>query len=402
MQRTDVIVLGAGMVGVSAALHLQQRGRSVVLVDRRGPGEETSYGNAGIIQREGVVPYPFPRDIGAHGAVRVQPGCPRPTCTGARCRGSRRGCYRYWRASTPERGWPRRRAAARPLVERCIVEHEALMAEAGRPRACAPHRLPARLSLGAGAGGRARQGQRADRETYGVNFQPLDAAEVAELEPHLQGRDRRRRPDARSGQRRPIPARSCKAYAELFEKRGGRFVQGDARTLEQARDGWQVRHRARARSRPPPWWWRSGPGRTTSSARSATASRSASSAAITMHFRARGQCHAQPAGARCRERLCADADGAAASASRRAPSSPCATRRRRRSSSRASSRWRARSFRWASASMPSPGWAAGPACPTCCPIIGPAPRHRRAVARLRPPSPGLHAGTGRRAGCWPR
>src|SRR5262245_38289442 len=62
MMRTDVIVLGAGMAGVAAALHLQQRGREVVLIDRRGAGEETSYGNAGIIQREGVVPYPFPRD----------------------------------------------------------------------------------------------------------------------------------------------------------------------------------------------------------------------------------------------------------------------------------------------------------------------------------------------------
>ena len=56
MERTDVIVLGAGIVGVSTALHLQQRGRSVVLMDRREPGEETSYGNTGIIQREGVVP----------------------------------------------------------------------------------------------------------------------------------------------------------------------------------------------------------------------------------------------------------------------------------------------------------------------------------------------------------
>jgi len=37
----DVLVLGAGMVGVSAALHLQQRGRSVVPVDRRGAAEET-------------------------------------------------------------------------------------------------------------------------------------------------------------------------------------------------------------------------------------------------------------------------------------------------------------------------------------------------------------------------
>ena len=60
----DVIVLGAGMVGVSAALHLQKRGRSVALIDRRGPAEETSYGNAGIIQVEGVVPYPFPKDLG--------------------------------------------------------------------------------------------------------------------------------------------------------------------------------------------------------------------------------------------------------------------------------------------------------------------------------------------------
>ena len=62
--RADVIVLGAGMVGVSVALHLQQRGRDVVLVDRRGPGEETSYGNAGLIQREGVIPYTFPREFG--------------------------------------------------------------------------------------------------------------------------------------------------------------------------------------------------------------------------------------------------------------------------------------------------------------------------------------------------
>jgi D-amino-acid dehydrogenase len=44
------------MVGVSAALHLQRRGRDVVLIDRRDPGEETSYGNAGLIQREAVIP----------------------------------------------------------------------------------------------------------------------------------------------------------------------------------------------------------------------------------------------------------------------------------------------------------------------------------------------------------
>ena len=62
--RADAIVLGAGMVGVSAALHLQKLGRDVVLIDRRDPGEETSYGNAGLIQREAVIPYTFPREFG--------------------------------------------------------------------------------------------------------------------------------------------------------------------------------------------------------------------------------------------------------------------------------------------------------------------------------------------------
>ena len=35
----------------------------MTLVDRRGPGEETSYGNAGLIERASVIPYAFPRDL---------------------------------------------------------------------------------------------------------------------------------------------------------------------------------------------------------------------------------------------------------------------------------------------------------------------------------------------------
>src|SRR5690606_23365704 len=59
----DVIILGAGIVGVATGIHLLRRGRSVTLIDRREPGHETSFGNAGIIQREGVRPHPFPRDL---------------------------------------------------------------------------------------------------------------------------------------------------------------------------------------------------------------------------------------------------------------------------------------------------------------------------------------------------
>src|ERR1700716_1957399 len=63
--KADVLVLGAGMVGVGAALHLQQRGRDVILVDKHElAGEETSYGNAGMIECASVFPYMFPRDLG--------------------------------------------------------------------------------------------------------------------------------------------------------------------------------------------------------------------------------------------------------------------------------------------------------------------------------------------------
>jgi D-amino-acid dehydrogenase len=63
--KADVVVLGAGMVGVGAALHLQKRGRDVVLIDRHElAGEETSYGNGGLIECASVFPYMFPRDIG--------------------------------------------------------------------------------------------------------------------------------------------------------------------------------------------------------------------------------------------------------------------------------------------------------------------------------------------------
>ena len=45
----EATVIGAGIVGTSTALHLQRRGWDVTLVDRRPPGRETSFGNAGVI-----------------------------------------------------------------------------------------------------------------------------------------------------------------------------------------------------------------------------------------------------------------------------------------------------------------------------------------------------------------
>ena len=55
-EKADVVVLGAGIVGVSTAYAARERGMSVVLVDRREPGSETSYGNAGIISSGSISP----------------------------------------------------------------------------------------------------------------------------------------------------------------------------------------------------------------------------------------------------------------------------------------------------------------------------------------------------------
>src|ERR1700720_4887461 len=58
--RIDAIVLGAGIVGTSIGLQLAKRGVAAALIDRRGPGEETSYGNAGVIEGNTIFPPAFP------------------------------------------------------------------------------------------------------------------------------------------------------------------------------------------------------------------------------------------------------------------------------------------------------------------------------------------------------
>src|SRR6266403_41150 len=81
VKRADVVVLGAGIVGVSAAHAALQRGHSVVLIDRREPGSETSYGNAGILSSGSILPLNKPSLWNAlptymtnrHAALRFDP-----------------------------------------------------------------------------------------------------------------------------------------------------------------------------------------------------------------------------------------------------------------------------------------------------------------------------------------
>jgi glycine/D-amino acid oxidase-like deaminating enzyme len=55
-----IIIIGAGMVGISTAIWLQRSGHRVILMDRGKPGMGASYGNAGLIAQWAVVPVNTP------------------------------------------------------------------------------------------------------------------------------------------------------------------------------------------------------------------------------------------------------------------------------------------------------------------------------------------------------
>ena len=49
MKSWDVIIAGAGIIGVSLALELRQRGATVLVLDRGEPGGEASSAAAGML-----------------------------------------------------------------------------------------------------------------------------------------------------------------------------------------------------------------------------------------------------------------------------------------------------------------------------------------------------------------
>ena len=60
MSNPPIIVVGAGIVGVSTAIWLRRFGKEVLLLDRAAPGEGASFGNAGLIAQWAVTPVTTP------------------------------------------------------------------------------------------------------------------------------------------------------------------------------------------------------------------------------------------------------------------------------------------------------------------------------------------------------
>jgi D-amino-acid dehydrogenase len=225
----DALVLGAGIVGVSVAVHLQKRGRATVLVDRRGPAEETSFGNAGLVQREGVYPYGFPHDFGAlfrYGLNRTIDAHYHPTAIPRLAP----FLWKYWHHSRPARHRAIARLYAR-LIEHCITEHEALAAEAGAQEL---FRRTGWMKVFRTERERDLRFAEAERwrQEFGLNYRTHDSRELQGLEPHLApvlvGALHWTDPLAVVD-----PHGLALSYLKLFEKLGGRFAQGNAASLHQ-------------------------------------------------------------------------------------------------------------------------------------------------------------------------
>lgn len=58
--KNQVTIIGAGIVGICTAISLQERGFDVRLIDRGDPGQETSFGNAGVISPWSIIPQAMP------------------------------------------------------------------------------------------------------------------------------------------------------------------------------------------------------------------------------------------------------------------------------------------------------------------------------------------------------
>ncbi len=232
----ETIVLGAGMVGVSIAWHLARRGHSVLLMDRRPPGQETSYGNGGLIQREAVRPYPFPRELGK--LISSLPN--RRVDIRYQLSGMLRYAgplFDYWRHSAPLQH-ARIIPEYASLIALSTQEHAPMIEAAGAGELVREDGWLEVYRTRAELDGRLLEAQDA-AERFGVTYDTLDAAELRRREPQLS--------EAAIGAIHwtnawsvSDPGALVAAYAKQFEAEGGRFVQDEVKGVERNGQGWRV------------------------------------------------------------------------------------------------------------------------------------------------------------------
>lgn len=235
----DVAVLGAGIVGVSTALELQQRGLRVVLIDRLEAASETSFGNAGILSRGSLLPYNNPR------LWRSLPGYLSNRADGFRYSGryllqNIKPVLSYLkhanRASALQRS-----GKLNGLINHSIALHKSWLSETGESQRL---RETGWLKLFRSTTARSDMTYECSvMDHFGVRYEWLDKNQLQEVEPAL----------------KPIfhcaalindnasvdnPAAVVRAYASWFQQNGGVMLQSDINALQENESGWSLQSKS--------------------------------------------------------------------------------------------------------------------------------------------------------------
>jgi D-amino-acid dehydrogenase len=233
-KQVDVIVLGAGIVGVSAAYAARQRGLSVILTDRREPGSETSYGNAGIISSGSIMPLNQPSLWNAlpkyltnrHPALRWDPAWAIRNADWV---------IRFMANAAPSRLKPRA-TALHGLIGASLKLHREWIVKAGAAQRIRETGWLKAWRSDAVAAAKAEQAFLAE---YGIESRLLDRQDISALEPEIL-------PVYKVGllhtQTASVdsPGAVVKAYARMFVDAGGEIRQSDIQAIAPDGDGWRV------------------------------------------------------------------------------------------------------------------------------------------------------------------
>lgn len=184
MAEPDVVVIGAGVVGVSAAIAARARGLSVLLVDREGPAAGASAGNAGAFAFSDILPLASPRILRKAPGWMIDPLGPL-TVPPAHALRIAPWMFHFWRACSPARV-RRSTAAQAALMDLSKAELEPFLARTGTSPML---RREGNLEVYEGeaqfkaslAGWRAKQ-------EHGIGFEHLDAPGMAAIQPGLAAR----------------------------------------------------------------------------------------------------------------------------------------------------------------------------------------------------------------------
>ena len=238
MAAPDVIVIGAGVVGLSAAIAAQGRGLSVAVLDREGPAAGASAGNAGAFAFTDILPLASPGILRKAPKWLLDPLGPLSVPPAYALRIAP-WMFRFWRACAPARV-AHSTAAQTALMDLSKAELEAFLRETGT---LGMLRKDGNLQVYEGEAElkASLPGWRA-REAHGIEFRHLDATGMAEIQPGLA-------PRFSHGTFTPgwysiaDPKLYTLALAEHFQRKGGTIEQLDVVGLTPQGDGIEIHSR---------------------------------------------------------------------------------------------------------------------------------------------------------------